>query len=111
VSRRVCVSDTIERIQRRASAALTLDGSKRHGAKEAGMNDWHNHVALVVEDSQLQREHRVGLLKLLKFGTILEACDGFDALRVLDARGSEAVDLVLTDLDMPIMDGIELIPF
>lgn len=73
------------------------------------MSDWHSQIALVVEDSQVQREHLVNLLKVMEFGTVLEANDGADALRLLEARGAEAVDLVLTDLDMPVMDGIELI--
>jgi len=73
------------------------------------MDNWANQVALVVEDSTVQRAHLVSLLKSLNFGTILEACDGFDALRILEMHGTDAVDLVLTDLDMPVMDGIELI--
>lgn len=73
------------------------------------MNNWTNLVALVVEDSEVQRAHLVDLVKSLNFGTVLEACDGVDALRVLESHGSEGVDLVLTDLDMPFMDGIELI--
>jgi EAL domain-containing protein (putative c-di-GMP-specific phosphodiesterase class I)/FixJ family two-component response regulator len=73
------------------------------------MDNWANQVALVVEDSSVQRAHLVGLLKSLSFGTVLEACDGFDALRILELHGADAVDLVLTDLDMPVMDGIELI--
>lgn len=73
------------------------------------MNSWTNHVALVVDDSEVQRAHLVDLVKSLAFGTVLEACDGVDALRVLENHGSGQVDLVLTDLDMPRMDGIELI--
>jgi two-component system, chemotaxis family, chemotaxis protein CheY len=37
---------------------------------------------------------------------VLEACDGKDALSKLDGSG---VHMVLTDLNMPNMDGIELI--
>jgi EAL domain-containing protein (putative c-di-GMP-specific phosphodiesterase class I)/FixJ family two-component response regulator len=73
------------------------------------MDNWINQVALVVEDSAVQRAYLVELVKSLNFGTVLEACDGVDALRVLENHGAESVDLVLTDLDMPIMDGIELI--
>lgn len=66
-------------------------------------------VALVVDDSGAQRACLAMLVKSLGFTTVLEACDGVDALRVLADHGNVAVYLVLTDLDMPRMDGIELI--
>lgn len=72
------------------------------------MQDWGNCTVMVVEDSPVQRDHMVGLLHQAGFGQILQACDGIDALRKLDARGVP-VELVLTDLDMPGMDGVELI--
>lgn len=37
--------------------------------------------------------------------TVIEACDGKDAL----AKLSGQIDLIITDLNMPNMDGIELI--
>lgn len=72
------------------------------------MADWGSCTAMVVEDSPVQRDHMVGLLQQAGFGNVLQACDGIDALRKLDAHGLP-VELVLTDLDMPGMDGIELI--
>lgn len=72
------------------------------------MQDWANCTAMVVEDSAVQRGHMAGLLRQAGFGLVLQACDGIDALRKLDARGLP-VELVLTDLDMPGMDGLELI--
>lgn len=73
------------------------------------MSDWTSCTALVVEDSTLQRAHLVHLLRIAGFGTILEACNGCDALRVLGECGAMPIPLVLTDLDMPEMDGFELI--
>ncbi|MES2127273.1 MAG: EAL domain-containing response regulator [Pseudomonadota bacterium] len=73
------------------------------------MNDWTSHTALVVEDSAVQRKHMSNLLRSLGFGTVLEAWNGADALDVLAAHGQPRIYLVLTDLDMPRMDGIELI--
>ncbi len=38
---------------------------------------------------------------------VLEACDGQEALAL--AKGQAAVDLVITDVNMPNMDGITLV--
>lgn len=72
------------------------------------MPDWSGCTAMVVEDSPVQRDHMAGLLRQAGFGEVLPACDGIDALRKLNARG-RPVELVLTDMDMPGMDGMELI--
>ena len=77
------------------------------------MRDWAEHTALVVEDSNVQRAHMVSMLRSLGFGAVLEAWNGVDALEVLEqharASGQQRIFLVVTDLDMPRMDGIELI--
>lgn len=69
---------------------------------------WHGQSVLVVEDSAVQRAYLVGLLRQLGFGTVLEAADGNEALRALERAGGVPLFLVLTDLEMPGMDGIEL---
>ena len=71
--------------------------------------DWTSQTALVVEDSAVQRVHMVGLLREAGFGTVLEAANGRQAMRMLELHGALPVQLVVTDLDMPEMDGIELI--
>ena len=68
---------------------------------------WSGRRVLVVEDSAVQRAYLVGLLRQLNFGDILEAGDGNEALQVLEAQAAPLF-LVLTDLEMPGMDGIEL---
>jgi len=62
--------------------------------------------ALVVDDSQVLRKSIV--LALERLGTVVctEATDGADALKKLAA---ESFDLVLTDINMPLMDGLKLI--
>jgi EAL domain-containing protein (putative c-di-GMP-specific phosphodiesterase class I)/FixJ family two-component response regulator len=66
-------------------------------------------AVLVVDDSSVQRAHLVALLQGMGYGHVLQACDGIDALHVLDEQGSEPIHLVITDIDMPSMDGFELI--
>ena len=64
--------------------------------------------ALVIDDSTLQRSHAVELLREIGITDIHEACDGVDALAVLD-RLPEIPELFIVDLEMPNMDGIELL--
>jgi diguanylate cyclase (GGDEF)-like protein len=61
---------------------------------------------LVVDDSSTMRKHVSALLRLHRY-QVLEACDGLDAIRcVLDNPG---ISLMITDFNMPRMDGCELI--
>ncbi len=61
---------------------------------------------LVVEDEPAIRRLAQRILESAGY-TVLTACDGVDALRVLTARGAP-VDLLLTDVIMPNMGGPEL---
>ena len=63
---------------------------------------------LVVDDSEMNRE----ILKeiLGKEYKILEACDGEEALKMLEQYGTE-ISLVLLDIIMPKMDGFEVLAY
>ncbi len=66
---------------------------------------------MVVDDSRTQQYEVTCLLQELGFGQIHVAQDGQDALDKLQQleRLEERIDLLLTDLNMPGMDGVELI--
>jgi len=67
------------------------------------------HMAvLVVEDHDFQRQVALRLLQRMGVGTALEAADGRSALAVLGQQ-KQPMDVVLVDLDLPHMDGIEFI--
>lgn len=72
------------------------------------MPNWSESSILVVDDSALQREFVVALLHDLGFVYVLQAGDGVQALQILESKDGPPVDFVLSDLDMPGMDGIEL---
>jgi two-component system chemotaxis response regulator CheY len=61
---------------------------------------------LVVEDSPTMRQLISFALKRVHGSKIVEATDGIDALKKLSAQ---KFDLVLTDINMPIMDGLKLV--
>ena len=60
-------------------------------------------TVLVVEDEEMVRAWAARVLRGLGY-TVLEAGDGVEALRVLEARGT-GVALVLSDVVMPLMSG------
>ena len=61
---------------------------------------------LVVEDSPMMRQLLVFALSRVKQLKVTEADDGVDGLRKL-ATGK--FDIILTDINMPIMDGLKLV--
>lgn len=63
---------------------------------------------LVVEDHEFQRTMLEQTLRSLGVEQVICATNGAEALRLLS--GSPPVDIVVTDVVMPDMDGIELIP-
>ena len=61
---------------------------------------------LVVEDSPPMRRMIVFALRTVRGLTVVEADDGVDALRKL---AKERFDIIITDINMPILDGLKLI--
>jgi EAL domain-containing protein (putative c-di-GMP-specific phosphodiesterase class I)/DNA-binding NarL/FixJ family response regulator len=66
---------------------------------------------MVVDDSRLQREHIAALCRGLGIACIHEAEHGADALASLERlqAAGQAPELLVIDLEMPVMDGVELI--
>jgi EAL domain-containing protein (putative c-di-GMP-specific phosphodiesterase class I)/FixJ family two-component response regulator len=63
---------------------------------------------VVVEDHDFQRRTLVSLLKRLGAAHVGEAADGAAALELLRSPDAN-IDVIISDLDMPGMDGMELI--
>jgi len=63
-------------------------------------------TCLIVEDSPMMRQLLVFAMSRVKNMAIVEADDGVDALKKLAAT---KFDIVITDINMPIMDGLKLV--
>ncbi len=64
-------------------------------------------TAMVIEDDGFQRRTIIRMLRTLGVGDVRDAKNGKMALELL--AGGTAVDLAVCDLDMPEMDGMELL--
>jgi two-component system chemotaxis response regulator CheY len=64
--------------------------------------------ALIVDDSSVMRKIVERSLRQagLDLSSVIEAGNGADALGLLDAH---PVDLILSDINMPVMDGLEFV--
>lgn len=61
---------------------------------------------LVVEDSPTMRQLISFAMKRITNSRVIEATDGVDALKKLS---SDKIDLILCDINMPVMDGLKLV--
>ena len=95
------------------SATHCLPGFSRDQVNEAAAANWKEdsspddlHTVLVVEDSKFFLNQIKNIVEEAGYQS-LSAVDGQDALDVLEANES-LVDLVLTDIEMPNLDGFGL---
>jgi two-component system chemotaxis response regulator CheY len=65
-----------------------------------------DYTFLVIEDSPTMRQLIRFALNRIPGAEVIEASDGVDGLKKLS---SSRVDLILTDINMPIMDGLKLV--
>lgn len=63
---------------------------------------------LIAEDSPTMRSLLVSTIESLEGYQIIEATSGFEALRLLPR---EEVNLIITDINMPDINGLELISY
>nr|WP_284694666.1 response regulator [Geomonas sp. Red32] len=63
---------------------------------------------MIAEDSNTMRSMLVSTIDELEKYSIVEAASGFEALRLLPR---EKVDLIITDINMPDINGLELISY
>ena len=62
--------------------------------------------ALVVEDSPPMRKMIVFALSRVRELSVVEADDGVEALRKI---AQQSFDIIITDINMPILDGLKLV--
>jgi CheY-like chemotaxis protein len=74
--------------------------------KEESRSERRKEVVLLVDD---HTDSRIALAQLFREDgmTVLEAESGDEALRIFDAHAGE-IDLLISDMKMPGMDGLEL---
>jgi two-component system chemotaxis response regulator CheY len=65
---------------------------------------------LVVDDSLMARKHIIRVLNNMGITQIIEAKDGKEGIAIF-SHSEEAFDLIVTDYNMPEMDGKELIEY
>ncbi|WP_322030831.1 hybrid sensor histidine kinase/response regulator [Paraburkholderia sp. J76] len=89
----------------RSDAIASASAPQSAPSAPAEENDFPSLTALIVEDNVLNRALLRDQLRTLG-ATVVEAKDGEEALARLDERN---VDLVFTDINMPVMNGYELL--
>ena len=92
------------RLQAEARVAI-VDGTKQHGHAE-GVAEFAGKRLLLAEDNELNRE--IACMLLSKYGFVIDTAEnGQEAVDLVAASAPDYYDLVLMDIQMPVMDGHE----
>ena len=92
------------RLQAEAGAA-NEEGAKQHGHAE-GVAEFAGKRLLLAEDNELNRE--IACMLLSKYGFVIDTAEnGQEAVDLVAASAPDYYDLVLMDIQMPVMDGHE----
>ena len=92
------------RLQAEARVA-NEDGTKQHGQAEGG-TEFAGKRLLLAEDNELNRE--IACMLLSKYGFVIDTAEnGQEAVDLVAASAPDYYDLVLMDIQMPVMDGHE----
>ena len=92
------------RLQAEARVA-NEDGTKQHGHAE-GVAEFAGKRLLLAEDNELNRE--IACMLLSKYGFVIDTAEnGQEAVDLVAASAPDYYDLVLMDIQMPVMDGHE----
>ena len=92
------------RLQAEAGVA-NEDGAKQHSHAE-GVAEFAGKRLLLAEDNELNRE--IACMLLSKYGFVIDTAEnGQEAVDLVAASAPDYYDLVLMDIQMPVMDGHE----
>lgn len=64
---------------------------------------------LIVEDVDFQRKMVVGMLHSLGAKSIQDVINGKQALAIMNGAKGKSIDVIICDLNMPVMDGVEFL--
>lgn len=93
--------------QLRKAIETALKLANHHEEKDTEFDGDHKRV-LVVDDMGMMRKYIRKTLEFLGFHDILEAENGRVAIDILE---NEMIDLIVTDYNMPEVDGLELVKY
>ena len=81
------------------------DTGSLFSSAESDQFHWNNRVLLITEDEEVNFFYLKALLKKTE-ARVIRAKNGKEAVEIISAHHGE-IDLILMDINMPIMDGYE----